>query len=210
MTLLWLKGLVKRRPVRLLGTVSGIALTVALLMSLAAFIVSGSASMTRRAVATVPVDWQVQLTPDTAPKTVLAALQQATPVQTTAQVGYAQTAGLEARTGGTVQTTGPGKVLGLPQDYLAKFPSQVRSLVGSLQGALVAQQTAANLHVTVGDNGKNWTGRTASCSDQSRRRRRTPQRRFDVSSRRRSGRQRPASATGQRGVTPSNAVAYAF
>ena len=154
MTLLWLKGLIKRRLVRLLGTVAGIALTVALLMSLAAFIVSGSASMTRRAVATVPVDWQVQLTPDTAPKTVLAALQQATPVQTTAQVGYAQTAGLEARTGGTVQTTGPGKVLGLPQDYLAKFPSQVRSLVGSLQGALVAQQTAANLHVTVGDRVK--------------------------------------------------------
>ena len=154
MTLLWLKGLIKRRPVRLLGTVTGIALTVALLMSLAAFIVSGSASMTRRAVATVPVDWQVQLTPDTAPKTVLTALRQATPVQTTAQVGYAQTLGLEAQTGGTVQTTGPGKVLGLPKDYLAKFPGQVRSLVGSLQGALVAQQTAANLHVTVGDRVK--------------------------------------------------------
>ena len=158
MTLLWLKGLVKRRPVRLLGTVTGIALTVALLTSLAAFIVSSSASMTRRAVATVPVDWQVQLTPDTAPKTVLAALRQATPVKTTAQVCYAQTAGLEAQTGSaaqaTVQTTGPGKVLGLPQDYFAKFPGQVRSLVGSLQGALVAQQTAANLHVTVGDRVK--------------------------------------------------------
>ncbi len=154
MTLLWLRGLVKRRPVRLLGTVTGIALTVALLMSLAAFIVSGSASMTRRAVATVPVDWQVQLTPGTTPKTVLAALRQATPVQTTAQVGYAQTAGLEAQTGGTVQTTGPGKILGLPPAYFSKFPGQVRSLVGSLQGVLIAQQTAANLHATVGDTVK--------------------------------------------------------
>ena len=154
MTLLWLRGLAKRRPTRLLGTITGVALTVALLTSLAAFIVSGSASMTRRAVATVPVDWQVQLVPGTAPKTVLGALRQATPVKTTAQVGYAQTAGLEARTGSTVQTTGPGKVLGLPQTYFKRFPGQVRSLVGSLQGALIAQQTAANLHVTVGDQVK--------------------------------------------------------
>lgn len=151
MTRIWLKGLLLRRPVRLLGAVTGVALTVALFVSVAAFIVAGSASMTRRAVATVPVDWQVQLTPDTAPSTVLTALRQATPLKTTAQVGYAQTAGLEATTGGTIQTTGPGKVLGLPASYLTKFPGQVRSLVGSLKGVLVAQQTAANLHVTVGD-----------------------------------------------------------
>jgi len=131
--------------------VTGVALTVALFVSIAAFIVSGSATMTRRAVATVPVDWQVQLTLDTAPATVLVALRQATPVTTTAQVGYAQASGLEATTGGTVRTTGPGKVLGLPEGYLAKFPGQVRSLVGPLKGVLVAQQTAANLHVSVGD-----------------------------------------------------------
>ena len=148
---LWLKGLLVRRPVRLIGAVTGVALTVALFVSIAAFIASGSASMTRRAIATVPVDWQVQLTPDTAPGTVLAALRQATPVKTTAQVGYAQATGLEATTGGTVQTTGPGKVLGLPEGYLAQFPGQVRSLIGPLKGVLIAQQTAANLHVTVGD-----------------------------------------------------------
>lgn len=151
MTWLWLKGLLVKRPVRLLGAVTGVALTVALFVSIAAFIVSGSASMTHRAVATVPVDWQLQLTPDTSPSTALTALRQATPVKTTASVGYAQSLGLEATTGGTVQTTGPGKVLGLPEGYLAKFPGQVRSLVGSLKGVLIAQQTAANLHVTAGD-----------------------------------------------------------
>ena len=158
MTLLWLKGLVSRRPVRLFGTVTGIALTVALLMALAAFIVSGSASMTRRAVSTVPVDWQVQLTPGTTPRSVLSALKQATPVRAAAAVGYANSAGLEATTGGagqqTVQTTGPGKVLGIPQGYFSTFPGQARVLVGSMNGAVIAQQTAANLHVTVGDQVK--------------------------------------------------------
>ena len=57
MTRLWLTGLLTRRPLRLLGAMTGVALTVALFVSVAAFIVSGSASMTRRAVATVPVDW---------------------------------------------------------------------------------------------------------------------------------------------------------
>ncbi len=46
---LWLKGLLVRRPVRLIGAVTGVALTVALFVSIAAFIASGSASMTRRA-----------------------------------------------------------------------------------------------------------------------------------------------------------------
>ena len=35
--------------------------------------------------------------------------------------------------------------------YLADFPDQLRSLIGSGEGVLVAQQTAANLHVTAGD-----------------------------------------------------------
>jgi ABC-type multidrug transport system fused ATPase/permease subunit len=48
-TRLWLKGLLKRRPGRLLGAIIGVALTVALLASIGAFTVSSAACMTERA-----------------------------------------------------------------------------------------------------------------------------------------------------------------
>ena len=46
--------------------------------------------------------------------------------------------------------TGAGKAVGLPPDYEAALPGQIRLLLGSLSGPLLAQQTAANLHATVG------------------------------------------------------------
>jgi putative ABC transport system permease protein len=51
----------------------------------------------------------------------------------------------------TTQTTGAAQVLGLPAGYRTDFPGQLRTLAGSDTGVLVAQQTAANLHVGVGD-----------------------------------------------------------
>ncbi len=152
LTLLWLKGLLAHRAGRLLGVLVGVALTVTLLVSLAAFIAASAASMTGRAIAEIPVDWQVQLVPGTDPATVVAALGQAVPTTAQEPVGYADAAGLAATTGGTVQTTGPGKVLGLDPTYQQQFPAELRLLIGSLDGVLVAQQTAANLHVTVGDS----------------------------------------------------------
>ncbi len=147
----WLLGLMAHRLGRLLGAILGVALTIAFLGSLAAFIVSGTASLTRRAIADVPVDWQVQLNPGTDLGAIKAALGQATLYSALEEVGYADVAGFTAATGGTVQTTGAGKVLGLGPDYRRTFPSEVRQLVGASQGALVAQQTAANLHVQPGD-----------------------------------------------------------
>src|ERR1700681_4414252 len=47
------------------GHRAGIMLTVALLAALGAFLAQSTASMTRHAVAGVPVDWQVQLVPGT-------------------------------------------------------------------------------------------------------------------------------------------------
>ncbi len=148
---LWCKGLLMRRSGRLLGAMAGVALTVALLAAIGAFIVSASASMTERAIAGVPVDWQIQLVPGTDPQTVQQALGKATRSTALQPVGYADAAGFTAQTGGTVQTTGPGKVLGLEPQYRTDFPGQIRPLLGSLDGVLAAQQTAANLHVTVGD-----------------------------------------------------------
>jgi putative ABC transport system permease protein len=151
LTLLWLKGLFAYRSGRLLGAIVGVALTVALLASIGVFIASSSASMTRRAAADVPADWQVQLSPGVDANSVADAIGKSTAYTALEQVGYASTAGFNANTGGTLQTTGPGKVLGLSPNYRQHFPTELRLLIGSLDGVLVAQQTASNLHVTVGD-----------------------------------------------------------
>ncbi|MEO7908336.1 MAG: ABC transporter permease, partial [Roseiflexaceae bacterium] len=151
MMTLWLSGLLARRSGRLLGAVVGVALTVALLAALGAFIAASAGSMTQRAIAAVPVDWQLLLAPSTDAQAVIPAVRAATPITALEPVGYADVAGFSASTGGTVQTTGAGKVLGLSPQYRQQFPAELRLLIGSLDGVLVAQQTAANLHVTVGD-----------------------------------------------------------
>ena len=63
LSLLWLRGLIARRSVRLMGGAVGVAVTVALLTAIGAFIAASSASMTQRALADVPVDWQIELMP---------------------------------------------------------------------------------------------------------------------------------------------------
>ncbi|HEY0584432.1 MAG TPA: FtsX-like permease family protein [Chloroflexota bacterium] len=151
LSLMWLRGLIARRSARLVGAVGGVTVTVALLASIGSFIASSSASMTRRAVTDVPVDWQIQLVPGADSAAVQAALGQATPYQAVAEVGFADVAGLSATTNGTVQTTGAARILGIGADYAQLFPSELRLLIGATDGVLVAQQTAANLQVTVGD-----------------------------------------------------------
>jgi putative ABC transport system permease protein len=152
MILIWLGGLARRRIGRLLGAIAGVALAVALLADLGAFLASSSASMTAKAVASVPVDWQVQLVNGADAEAAGAAIGKAAAYDKRQAVGYADVAGFEARSGGTVQTTGPGKAIGLDPSYRRDFPGQLRALLGPLDGVLLAQQTAANLHVTIGDH----------------------------------------------------------
>src|ERR1700676_5040825 len=149
--LLWLKGLLVRRVGYLAGTVLGVALTVALLASLGAFIALSASSMTQRAIAGVPVDWQVQLSPGSDRQAATTAIGQSTAYTALEEVGYANVSGLTSTTDKTVQTTGAGKVVGIHPSYRQHFPAELRSLIGSLDGVVVAQQTAANLHVTLGD-----------------------------------------------------------
>lgn len=149
--LMWLKGLLRKRSGRLMGTAGGIAITVALLASLGIFITSSAASMTERAIKDVPVDWQVLLAPGTNSDNSSALVRSTVPVSKLQQVGYADVTGLTASNGGTVQTTGAGKALGIGPDYRSVFPAEIRPLIGAPDGVLVAQQTAANLHVTAGD-----------------------------------------------------------
>ncbi|MBX5198556.1 FtsX-like permease family protein [Rhizobium sp. NZLR10] len=147
----WLIGLIRTRSGRLVGTVGGVALTVTFVTCLGAFLQSSAAEMTARSIAQVPVDWQVQLQPGADGGAVEARIRSAAPVAALQLVGYADVPGFEANTGGTVQTTGGGTVLGMEASYVGQFPAQIRRLLGSVDGVLVAQQTAANLHISLGD-----------------------------------------------------------
>jgi len=147
----WLIGLVRTGSGRLMGTIGGVALTVAFIACLGVFLQSSAAGMTARSIAQVPVDWQVQLLPGADREAVETAIRAAATIVDLQSIGYADVPGFEANTEGTIQATGAGKVLGIEPDYFDRFPGQIRRLVGSVGGALVGQQTAANLHVTVGD-----------------------------------------------------------
>jgi putative ABC transport system permease protein len=149
---LWLSGLIRQRWGRLLGMAAGVALGVGLLASLGAFLSSSTADMTAKAIASLPVDWQVQLVGNADPDAVAKAASAAFPPDRQQGVGYADVAGFEAQSGGTNQATGPGKALGLDLSYRQDFPDQLRGLLGAFEGVLLAQQTAANLHVGIGDH----------------------------------------------------------
>jgi putative ABC transport system permease protein len=146
----WLAGLLRRRTGRMIGQIVGVAIAVLLFASLGAFFTASRASMTARAVAAVPVDWQVQLARGTSPTRAIATVQAAPGVSQVAPVSYAETTGLAARRGGTARTTGAGVVLGIPDGYASAFPGEIRPLVGAPSGVLLAQQTAANLGASVG------------------------------------------------------------
>jgi putative ABC transport system permease protein len=152
----WLGGLTRRRSGRLAAAAVGVLVAVALLAAIGSFLGASKATMTQRAIARVAVDWQVQVTPGSDPAAVTAAVAARPGTGATQPVEFATVPALSATTrtpdgAGTTQTTGSAKVLGLPDGYRTTFPGQLRTLTGADTGALVAQQTAANLHVAVGD-----------------------------------------------------------
>lgn len=146
----WIGGLLKTRGGRIGGAIAGIALTVALLASLGVFMRDSGASMTQRAITSVPVDWQVELVPGADTAKVTAAIKDAAPVSTMVTAAYADVAGFEFKTD-SIQATGAGKALGLGDGYRQSFTRGFRLLTGSYDGAVLLQQTAANLHAGPGD-----------------------------------------------------------
>ena len=147
----WTAGLLRRRNGRLAATAIGVTSAVALLSCLGIFLSAAQASMTARAARTIAVDWQVEVQP-TAPMPSVFETVRATPhIQAALPVGFAHSSGLRATGGGTTRTTGPAMVLGIPAEYRNQWPGEMRTLVGSDRGVLVAQQTAANLSVAPGD-----------------------------------------------------------
>ena len=151
MMITWLAGLLRRRTGRLAATAVGISMAVALIASLGSFLTASRATMTARAVSSVAVDWQVQVQPGADPAAVLDTIAKTAGVKASEAVSIAQTTGFSATAGGSTQNTGPGLVLGLAPTYRHTFPGEIRQLAGSPTGILLAQQTAANLHVRPGD-----------------------------------------------------------
>ncbi|MHA6622385.1 FtsX-like permease family protein [Pseudonocardia sp. DLS-67] len=151
MIVIWGRGLLRRRRAYLAAAATGVGIAVALLASLGAFLVAAEVSMTERAAAGVAVDWQVQVAPGSDPATVLDAVRAAPGVVASAPVAFAGAEALTAVTAATTQTTGAATLVGLPDGYRSMFPGEMRTLVGADEGVLLAQQTAANLHVAPGD-----------------------------------------------------------
>jgi putative ABC transport system permease protein len=147
---IWLPALLRRQPARLLGAAIGVAIAVALLASLGAFLAHAKASMTGRAVRSVSVGWQVQVAQGSDPAKIASLVAHTPNVQASQTVGFTQVPALSATTAGSTQTTSSGVVLGLPQTYPATFPGEIRTLTGSGTGVLLAQQTASNLHAAPG------------------------------------------------------------
>ncbi|MFI6603390.1 ABC transporter permease [Nonomuraea sp. NPDC050536] len=146
--LIWLRGLVRRRPLRLLATAAGVALTAALLASLGAFLSAAQSTMTVRSIQRVPVDWQIEVTRDGDPGAVTQAAQQDSGIITARPVGYATVAGFES----DAAETGDGEVVGLPPDYTTAFPGELRPLAGAASGVLLAQPAAAALRAKPGES----------------------------------------------------------
>ncbi len=160
LTLRWLRSLLAHRAGRVLAIACGIAVAVALLASIGAFVSASKSTMTRRAAANVPVDWQVEAQPGADAGAVLDATRRSLVVTAAVPVELGATTAFRATTNGTLQTTGPGIAVGLPPGYTMTFPGVIRVLAGSERsGALLAQQTAANLRVQPGEQVS--IGRTA-------------------------------------------------
>lgn len=141
----WLIGLCRRRPIELLGAALSIALAVAFIAALGAFITDSRAGLTSRAAARVPVDWQVQMTPQGQPSTVAGALAATPDVRAVLPVQLARVPGLASTSTSGSRTTGQAYIVALPPGYAQTAPAEIRYLLGAHTGVLLQQQTAANL-----------------------------------------------------------------
>jgi putative ABC transport system permease protein len=148
---MWLAGLLKTRLGRLAGTAACLCIAVAVITDLGLFIDHSSRSMTERALATLTTDFQVQLVPGMDVGVATQTIRDAVPTLAVAEVGYGSVTAFELQTNGTTQTTGAGKAVGLPPDYFSSRTNDIRVLAGDMSGAVLLQQTAANLHAQPGD-----------------------------------------------------------
>ena len=146
----WMVGLWRRRTWFMVAASLSIAVTIAFTAALGSFVSSSRGSLTLRALQTIAVDWQVQVTPQGSPALVAQTLRGVLGVQHVVAVSYAKVVGLSTSKDGSIRTTGTAIVVALPPNYTTAFPKQLRYLVGQHRGVLLAQQTAANLGAVPG------------------------------------------------------------
>ncbi|MGA8980466.1 MAG: FtsX-like permease family protein, partial [Pedococcus sp.] len=141
----WLTGLVRRRPLEMLVAAISIALTVGFVAALGTFVTQSHAALTVRAASSVPVDWQVQLTPQGDLATVTPKVQALPDVRAVKSVDFAHVLALQSTGPNGDRKTGAAYVVSIPPDYAQTFPGELRHLLGSTSGSMLFQQTAANL-----------------------------------------------------------------
>ena len=146
----WLTGLLRRRPLEMLVAAVSIALTVSFVASLGAFVTQSHAALTVRAAASVPVDWQVQVTPQGNLASVTRDAQALPDVRAVENVDFAHVAGLQSTGPQGARKTGAAYVVSISPAYAATFAGELRHLLGSSSGSMLFQQTAANLAVEPG------------------------------------------------------------
>lgn len=145
MTFRYVMQALRRRPLETAAAAIAVALTVAFLASLGSFVAQTGSRLTERAAARVPIDWQVQVISGAAPAEVQHALQQVPGFVDVRAVDYAKVPGLRSTSAGQTRTTGAAYVVTVPSDYATFASSEIRPLLGASTGALLQQQTAANL-----------------------------------------------------------------
>ena len=119
---------------------------IAFVASLGAFVTQSHAALTVRAAASVPVDWQVQVTPQGDVNSGLEN-RQALPDVSAVETGVLRpraVAELDRRTGRRVPPA-PATWCPSQRRYAATFPGELRHLLGATSGTMLFQQTAANL-----------------------------------------------------------------
>ena len=158
--LIWLRGLLARRRARLLATAAGVAIAVSLLASLGAFLSSTNAKMTTRAATPDPgrLAGSGQL-PARGRAQVIAKVRTQPGVIRALPVRFASTGGLSATTSGSTQTTGPGKVVGLPP----ATPRPSRARCACSPGAVTAPCSPSRPRPTftpsqATSSGSDWAG----------------------------------------------------
>ncbi len=157
-TFRWLLGLMRRRPLELLVAAVSIAVTVAFVASLGAFVTQSRAALTERAAASVPVDWQVQVTPQGDLASVTHDIKALPDLRAVERVDFAHVRALTSTGAQGARSTGAAYVVSISPAYATTFPGELRHLLGSTSGSMLFQQTAANLAAEPGSKVSVRTG----------------------------------------------------
>ena len=144
--------LVVREPRRSLAAVVGVAIAASLITSVLLFGTASGTTVTRRALADLPVDAQVVLGPTADPAAAIDAILSDPAVRTAAPVDLAAFTSAAAEKAGTATQTSAGILIGIDPSY-----TTATGLFGLSSGSLdpgsvaVSRDLASNLGVVPGD-----------------------------------------------------------